>query len=259
MASKSSQNRPKASTSPHISDVSRNFVESEPRDESDAPPHHIGHRARLRERFLNGGAGALPDYEMLELVLFAAIRQGDVKPLAKNLLARFGSFADVIAAPRERLLEVKGVGDAIVAQLKIVEAAALRLARTKLIGKPALSSWSALVDYVTAAMARSSHEEFRVLFLDRKNALIADEVQGQGTVDHTPVYPREIVKRALELSASAVILVHNHPSGDPTPSKADIEMTREIANAAKALRIAIHDHIVVARGGVLSFKSLGLL
>lgn len=256
MASKSSQSRPKASTSPHISDVSRSFVQSELLA---ARPHYAGHRARLRERFLKGGADALPDYEMLELVLFSAIRQGDVKPLAKNLLARFGSFADVIAAPRERLLEVKGVGDAVVAQLKIVEAAALRLSRTKLIGKPALSSWAALVDYITAAMARSSHEEFRVLFLDRKNALIADEVQGQGTVDHTPVYPREIVKRALELSASAVILVHNHPSGDPTPSKADIEMTREIANAARALRIAIHDHIVVARGGVLSFKSLGLL
>jgi DNA repair protein RadC len=258
MASKSSQSRPKASTSPHISDVSRSFVEGEPLAE-DARSHYIGHRARLRERFLKGGADALPDYEMLELVLFSAIRQGDVKPLAKNLLARFGSFADVIAGPRERLLEVKGVGDAVVAQLKIVEAAALRLSRTRLIGKPALSSWSALVDYITAAMARSSHEEFRVLFLDRKNALIGDEVQGQGTVDHTPVYPREIVKRALELSASAVILVHNHPSGDPTPSKADIEMTREIANAARALRIAIHDHIVVARGGVLSFKSLGLL
>jgi DNA repair protein RadC len=259
MASKSSQNRPKASTSPHISDVSRSFVQGDALEDGAAPPHYIGHRARLRERFVNGGAEALPDYEMLELVLFAAIRQGDVKPLAKNLLARFGSFADVIAAPRERLLEVKGVGDAVVTQLKIVEAAALRLARTRLIGKPALSSWSALVDYITAAMARSSEEEFRVLFLDRKNALIADEVQGQGTVDHTPVYPREIVKRALELAASAVILVHNHPSGDPTPSKADIEMTREVANAARALRIAIHDHIVVARGGVLSFKSLGLL
>jgi DNA repair protein RadC len=208
---------------------------------------------------MNGGADALPDYELLEMVLFAAIPRGDLKPLAKDLIGRFGSFADVISAPRERLLEVKGVGDAVVAQLKVVEAAALRLSKTKLLGKPALSSWSALLDSVTAAMARTAHEEFRVLFLDRKNALIADEVQGQGTVDHTPVYPREIVKRALELSASAVILVHNHPSGDPTPSKADIDMTREIANAARALRIAIHDHIVVARGGVLSFKSLGLL
>jgi DNA repair protein RadC len=256
MASKSSQSRPKATTSPHISDVSQAFVAIE----TEAPaPHYLGHRARLRDRFLNGGADALPDYEMLELVLFAAIPRGDLKPLAKALLARFGSFDEVISASRERLLEVKGVGDAVIAQLKVIEAAALRLSKTKLLGRPALSSWAALLDYVTAAMARNSYEEFRILFLDRKNALIADEVQGQGTVDHTPVYPREIVKRALELSASAIILVHNHPSGDPTPSKADIDMTREIANAAKALRIAIHDHIVVARGGVLSFKSLGLL
>ncbi|HEY7977617.1 MAG TPA: DNA repair protein RadC [Rhizomicrobium sp.] len=256
MASKSSQNRPKATTSPHIFDVSQDFVTVE----TETPaPHYLGHRARLRDRFLNGGADALPDYEMLELVLFAAIPRGDLKPLAKALLARFGSFDEVISAPRERLLEVKGVGDAVIAQLKVIEAAALRLSKAKLLGRPALSSWAALLDYVTAAMARNNHEEFRVLFLDRKNALIADEVQGQGTVDHTPVYPREIVKRALELSASAIILVHNHPSGDPTPSKADIDMTREIANAAQALRIAIHDHIVVARGGVLSFKSLGLL
>ncbi|MGN6514484.1 MAG: RadC family protein [Rhizomicrobium sp.] len=257
MASKSSPDRPGAGTSPHISDIARAFEPGVAG--TNGQPHYLGHRARLRERFLNGGADALPDYEMLELVLFAAIRQGDVKPLAKTLLARFGSFADVIAAPRERLLEVKGVGEAVVAQLKIVEAAALRLSKTKLLGKPALSSWTALLDYCTAAMARNPQEEFRILFLDRKNALIADEVQGQGTIDHTPVYPREIVKRALELSASAVILVHNHPSGDPTPSKADIEMTREIANAARALRIAVHDHVVVARGGVLSFKSLGLL
>jgi len=259
MASKSSQSRPKASTSPHISDNSQSFVANQPAADSAAPPHYLGHRTRLRERFLNGGAEALPDYEMLELVLFAAIPRGDVKPLAKNLLGVFGSFADVVAAPRARLLEVKGVGDSVVAQLKIVEAAALRLSRTRLLGKPALSSWAALVDYVTAAMSRSTHEEFRILFLDRKNALIADEVQGQGTVDHTPVYPREILKRALELRSSAVILVHNHPSGDPTPSKADIDMTREIANAARALRISVHDHIVVARGGILSFKSLGLL
>ena len=256
MASKSSPGRPRVSTSPHISDVSLTFDQGETK----APaPHYLGHRARLRDRFLKGGAEALPDYELLEMVLFAAIPRGDVKPLAKALLARFGSFDEVLSASRERLLEVKGVGDAVVSQLKVIEAAALRLSRTKLLGRPALSSWPALLDYVTAAMARNSHEEFRILFLDRKNALIADEVQGQGTVDHTPVYPREIVKRALELAASALILVHNHPSGDPTPSKADIDMTREIANAARALRIVVHDHIVVARGGVLSFKSLGLL
>ena len=177
---------------------------------------HSGHRARLRARFLSGGAAAMPDYELLELALFAALPRKDTKPLAKALLKRFGSFAEVIAAPRERLLEVDGVGTSVVAQLKIVEGAAHRLARTRVIGQPALSSWAALLDYCTAAMARGTQEEFRVLFLDRKNVLIADEVQSRGTVDHTPVYPREILKRALELSASALILVHNHPSGDPT-------------------------------------------
>jgi len=214
---------------------------------------------RLRERFAKGGADAMPDYELLELTLFAALPRRDTKPLAKALLARFGSFAEVIAAPRTRLLEVKGVGETVVHHLKIVEAAAQRLARTRVINRPALSSWTALLDYCTAAMARSANEEFRVLFLDRKNILVADEVQNRGTVDHTPVYPREIIKRALELSASSIILVHNHPSGDPTPSKADIAMTREVASAAKALGIAVHDHLVIGRGGHASFKSLGLL
>jgi len=218
-----------------------------------------GHRERLRARFLNGGADAMPDYELLELTLFAAIPRRDTKPLAKALLARFGSFAEVIAAPRARLMEVKGVGEGVANHLKIVEAAAHRLAKTQVIGRPALSSWAALLDYCTAAMARSTNEEFRILFLDRKNVLIADEVQNRGTVDHTPVYPREIVKRALELLASAIILVHNHPSGDPTPSKADILMTREIAAAAKALGLAVHDHLVIGRSGHASFKSLGLL
>jgi len=218
-----------------------------------------GHRERLRARFLKGGAEAMPDYELLELALFAAIPRRDTKPLAKALLKRFGSFAEVIAAPRERLLEIEGVGDSVANQLKIVEAAAQRLAKTKVMGRPALSSWSALLDYCTATMARSEKEEFRVLFLDRKNHLIADEVQNRGTVDHTPVYPREIIKRALELGASSIILVHNHPSGDPTPSKADIAMTREIAGAAKALSISVHDHLVIGRGGHASFKSLGLL
>jgi DNA repair protein RadC len=218
-----------------------------------------GHRARLRERFVKGGAEAMPDYEMLELVLFAALPRRDTKPLAKALIARFGSFAEVIAAKRERLLEIPGVGDAVVNQLKIVEAAAQRLAKSKVIGRPALSSWAALLDYCMAAMARSQNEEFRVLFLDRKNVLVADEVQSRGTVDHAPVYPREIVRRALEHGASAIILVHNHPSGDPTPSRADIDMTREIAAAAKALKIAVHDHLVIGRHGHASFKSLGLL
>jgi len=237
-----------------VSDVAQSF-DAGRADE----PHYAGHRERLRERFLSGGADALPDYELLEMVLFAAIPRRDVKPLAKRLLAKFGTFADVIAAPRERLLDLDGVGDNVAAQLKIVEAAALRLSKTRVLNRPALSSWAALVDYCTAAMARTSHEEFRILFLDKKNTLVADEVQGRGTVDHTPVYPREIVKRALELSASAIILVHNHPSGDPAPSRADIEMTREIVNAARALHIAVHDHIVVGRNGTASFKALGLM
>jgi DNA repair protein RadC len=218
---------------------------------------NAGHRERLRARFLKSGAGSLPDYELLELTLFAAIPRRDTKPLAKQLLARFGSYAEVIAAPRQRLME--GVGEAVVNQLKIVEAAAARLTQAQVIGKPALSSWSALIDYCMATMARAPAEEFRVLYLDRKNVLIADEVQAKGTVDHAPVYPREIIKRALEHGASALILAHNHPSGDPTPSKADIAMTQEIANAAKALKITIHDHLVIGRGGHASFKSLGLL
>jgi DNA repair protein RadC len=225
-----------------------------PRDAAGA-----GHRARLRHRFRDGGADAMPDYELLELTLFAVLPRRDTKPMAKALLARFGSFADVIAAPRARLLEVKGVGEAVANHLKIIEAAAHRLAKTNVIGRAALSSWAALVDYCTAAMAREQAEQFRVLFLDRKNILIADEVQAKGTIDHTPVYPREIVKRALELGASSIILVHNHPSGDPTPSRADIEMTRDIASAAKALGIGLHDHLVIGRSGHASFKSLGLL
>jgi DNA repair protein RadC len=223
------------------------------------PDGHDGHRRRLRERFLKGGAEAMPDYELLELLLFAAVPRRDTKPLAKALIARFGSFAEVIAAKRERLMEVEGAGEAVVNQLKITEAAAQRLARSKVIGRPALSSWAALLDYCMAAMARSQTEEFRVLFLDRKNVLVADEVQSRGTVDHAPVYPREIVRRALEHGACALILVHNHPSGDPTPSRADIDMTRDIAAAAKALKIVVHDHLVIGRGGHVSFKTLGLL
>jgi DNA repair protein RadC len=218
-----------------------------------------GHRERLRTRFLKGGADAMPDYELLELTLFAAVPRKDTKPLAKALMARFGSFAEVIAAPRERLMEMPGVGEAVASHLKIVEAAARRAAQTKVIKRPALSSWAALLDYCTAAMAREPAEQFRILFLDRKNILIADEVQSRGTIDHTPVYPREIVKRALELSATAIILVHNHPSGDPTPSRADIEMTRDIEKAARALHITVHDHLVIGRAGHASFKSLGLL
>ena len=222
-------------------------------------PHYLEHRQRLRARFLDGGADALPDYELMELLLFGAIPRQDVKPLAKELLRHFGSFAEALGAPRERLLEVKGVGEVVVAQLKLIEAAALRLSKTRLLNRPALSSWNALLDYCAAAMARSPHEEFRVLFLDRKNNLVADEVQSVGTVDHAPVYPREIVKRALELDASALILVHNHPSGDPAPSRADIDMTQEIVRAAGALRLTVHDHLVSGRGGTASLTALGLM
>jgi DNA repair protein RadC len=230
----------------------------EPKD-GKAPPHYHGHRERLRARFLTGGSDALADYELLELVLFAAIPMKDVKPLAKQLIDRFGGFADVIAAPAERLREFPWVKDSVLAALKTVDAAAVKLARGRVINRPVLSSWEALLDYCTAAMGRNVTEEFRVLFLDRKNILIVEEVHQRGTIDHTPVYPREVVKRALELGASAIILVHNHPSGDPTPSRADIAMTREVQAAAKVLKIELHDHLVIGRGKHASFKALGLL
>ncbi len=226
--------------------------------EPDAP-HYLGHRERLRDRFMGGGPDALPDYEMLELILFRAISRADTKPLAKALLARFGSFGDVLAAPPDRLKEVKGVGDKIVFELKLIHAASVRLARKSVLARPALSSWTALIDYCTAAMAYENQEQFRILFLDRKNVMIADEVQSRGTVDHTPVYPREVIKRALELSATAIILVHNHPSGDPTPSQADITMTREIVEVAGKLNIAVHDHLIIGRNGHASFRALKLM
>lgn len=222
-------------------------------------PHFHGHRNRLRERLLEGGADALPDYELLEMTLFRAIPRGDTKPLAKELLKVFGSFAEVIAAPIERLKQVSGVGDAVVAELKVVEAAAHRLARSRVIKREILASWTAVIDYCRTAMAHAPREQFRIIFLDKKNQLIADEVQGEGTVDHTPVYPREVIKRALELSASAIILVHNHPSGDPTPSSADIEMTRRIAEIGGQLGVTLHDHIIVGRNGHTSFKGSRLI
>jgi DNA repair protein RadC len=224
-----------------------------------APDLRAGHRQRLKERFTNGGAEALPDYELLEMVLFGAIPRRDTKDLAKRLLERFGSFAEVINAPPERLKEIKGVGDTVVTHLKLVRAAALRLMRDSIMQRPVLASWASVVEYCRAAMGFEAREQFRILFLDKKNRLIADEVQQQGTVDHTPVYIREVVKRALELSASAIILVHNHPSGDPTPSRADIDMTRQIAEAARPLGIAIHDHIIVGRQGHASLKALRLM
>jgi len=226
---------------------------------SDDIPHFHGHRDRLRARFSEVGGDAVPDYELLELVLFRSIPRRDVKPLAKELVRRFGSFAEVLAAPPSRLQEVEGLGESVIVDLKIVEASARRLAKGAVAKRPVLSSWSSVLDYCRTAMAFMDKEQFRLLFLDKRNALIADEVQQSGTVDHTPVYPREIVKRALELSASALILVHNHPSGDPTPSSADIKITRDIIDIAGPLGIAVHDHIIVGREGHASLKGLKLI
>src|SRR5829696_2374784 len=222
-------------------------------------PHYHGHRDRLRARFTEAGGDALPDYELLELLLFRSIPRRDVKPVAKELIRRFGTFVETLGAPPARLMEMDGIGESVVTDLKIVEAAARRLATGAVAKRPVLSSWSAVIDYCRAAMAFADKEQFRLLFLDKRNALIADEVQQSGTVDHTPVYPREIVKRALELSASALILVHNHPSGDPSPSAADVKMTKEIAEVAKPLGIVIHDHIIVGRDGHASLKGLRLI
>lgn len=222
-------------------------------------PLHTGHRDRLRDRFRNGGPDALPDYELLELVLFRAIPRRDTKNLAKKLIARFGSFAEVVNAPEARLKEITGVGEAVVTELKLMHAAAMRLARTGLAQRPLLASGPDVLSYLTMAQAYEHREQFRILFLDKKNRLIADEVQGEGTVDHTPVYVREVVKRALELSATAIILVHNHPSGDPTPSRADIDMTKLVIDAGRPLGVIIHDHIIVGRSGHVSMRSLKLI
>jgi DNA repair protein RadC len=226
---------------------------------AEAAPHYHGHRERLRTRFREAGADAVSDYELLELVLFRAIPQRDIKPLAKELIAKFGSFAEVVAAAPARLAEVKGMGEAAITELKVVFAAAGRLARGQVRKRPVLSSWSNVLDYCRTAQAFAEKEQFRVLFLDKRNQLIADELQQVGTVDHTPVYPREVVKRALELSATALILVHNHPSGDPTPSRADIQMTQAIVDVAKPLGISVHDHIIVGKEGHASFKGLKLI
>lgn len=223
------------------------------------PSYLADHRARLRDRFMTGGASAMPDYELLELVLFRAIPRQDVKPLARRLIETFGDFNRVLTAPAARLEQVDGVGPAVVTELRIVEAAAQRMARARVMHRPILSGWDALLDYCHTAMAHREIEQFRVLYLDRKNVLIADEEQGRGTVDHVPVYPREIIRRALELNASALILVHNHPSGDPTPSDADITMTARIAQAADSMGIAIHDHLIIGKSRELSFRSQGLL
>lgn len=222
-------------------------------------PHYLGHRQRLKKRFLRAGENALADYELIELLLFLAVPRRDVKPMAKDLLTLFDSFAEVISAEPARLKEVSGVGDNVVIAFKMIREGALKLSQEQLLNKPVVSSWQALLDYCHASMAYHKKEQFRILYLNRKNVLIADELQQEGTVDHTPVYPREVIKRALELGASALILVHNHPSGDPTPSRDDIEMTKEINDAGKKLGVILHDHVIVAKGSHVSFKALGLL
>jgi len=232
---------------------------SEPKDQPAEEPHYHGHRERLRDRFHGAGPDALSDYELLEMVLFSARSRGDVKPLAKTLIKKFGSFAEVIHAPEARLREVDGIGDKTVTQLKLIAAAASRIAKGLLKQRTMLSSWNDVIGYCRTSMAFADKEQFRILFLDKRNQLIADEVQQIGTVDHTPVYPREVIKRALELSASAIILVHNHPSGDPTPSQADIQMTKAIVDIATPLGISVHDHIIVGKNGHASLKGMKLI
>ncbi len=223
------------------------------------PSYIRDHRKRLRERFMEGGAAAMPDYELLELVLFRSIPRQDVKPLARLLLDTFGDFNRVLTAPVERLKEAKGVGDAVITDLKILEATAHRMARARVMQRQVISSWDALLDYCHTTMAHRETEQFRVFYLDRKNVLIADEEQARGTVDHVPVYPREVAKRALELNASALILVHNHPSGDPTPSQSDMDMTNKIHSACVALGLTLHDHLIIGKSNELSFRAEGYL
>ncbi len=223
------------------------------------PPGHTGHRARMRGKLLTAGPDALLDHELLEMVLFLALPRRDTKPIARALLARFGSFANALTAPLSDLREIEGLGEAGAAALRTVQAAALRLARAEVMDHPVLNNWDRLLAYLTAALSRERVEQFRVLFLDTRNRLITDEAQARGTVNHTPVYPREVVRRALELQATALILVHNHPSGDPSPSRADIEMTQEVKAAAASLGIVLHDHLIVGNGRHLSFRREGLL
>jgi DNA repair protein RadC len=232
-----------------------------PKAKTARPPrqHYEAHRERLRERFRNGGHEALADYELLEILLFRTIPRADTKPLAKALIKRFGSLAEVLGAPEHLLREVEGCGQAVALDLKVVTASAQRMLKNDIQGREVLGSWGQVIDYCRSAMAFEPREQFRILFLDKKNALIADEVQQIGTVDHTPVYPREVVRRALELSATAIILVHNHPSGDPTPSRADIDMTKLIIETAKPLGIAVHDHIIVGKSGHASLRGQGFI
>jgi len=227
--------------------------------EHDGKAHYLGHRKRLRDRFLKSGPEALQDYELLELMLFQALPRGDTKPLAKKLLTRFETFSAVVTASPQELSTLDGVGEAVIAALKIAPAAAIRLAREDLLDRPIIGAWDQLLDYCHIAMAHEKIEQFRLLFLDKHNKLIADEIQQKGTVDHTPVYPREILKRALELNASAFVMIHNHPTGNPDPSKADIDMTLKVAKAAKALDIALHDHLIIGKSGYRSLRSMGYL
>ena len=222
-------------------------------------PHYLGHRQRLRERFTEHGADAFPDYQLLEMFLFRSVPRRDTKKMAKDLIQRFGSFAEVIGAPLERLTEISGIGESVATDLKLVEAAVKRVTKRRITERKSLGSWSEVIDHCRASMAFDDRESFRCLFLDKKNGLILDEVQGRGTVDHTPVYPREVMRRALELSASALVLVHNHPSGDPSPSTADVKMTLDLIAIGKPMGIAIHDHIIVGRNGHASLKGLGLI
>ena len=234
-------------------------IEAAPFSGGKQPSYIRDHRQRLRARFLSGGAQAMPDYELLELVLFRAIPRRGVKPLAHRLIEKFGDFNGVLSASPYQLSTLPGVGEAVITELKIIEAAAHRLSRAKVLRRQVISSWDALLDYCHTTMAHRETEQFRVFFLDRKSILIADEEQAQGTVDHVPVYPREVVKRALQLNASALILVHNHPSGDPTPSEADIRMTHQIEAAAATMGITLHDHIIIGKSCEISFRSEGHL
>lgn len=243
----------------HFAETPALFADFDPAPTGKQPSYIKDHRKRLRTRFLSGGPDAVPDYELLELVLFRAIPRQDVKPIAHALIAHFGDFNRVISATVEQLCEVKGVGEAVALELKIVEAAAHRLSRAKVMERPVISSWDALLDYCHTVMAHRDTEQFRILFLDTKNVLIADEAQSKGTIDHVPVYPREVVKRALELNAASLLLVHNHPSGDPTPSQADITITKQIEDAAKTMGISLHDHLIIGKSAELSFRATGLL
>ena len=222
-------------------------------------PHYKGHRQRLRERFLNGGPDALADYELIELVLFMAIPRRDVKPLAKTLLTTFGSLSELMAASIEELIKINGISENTAVAIKTTHSISSRAMKQELKQKPVLNNWTRLMDYCHATMAHEKKEHFRILFLNKKNELLADEIQGSGTVDHTPAYPREIMKRSLELGATAIILMHNHPSGDSTPSQADIDLTHQIIRAADPFNIHIHDHIIISRNGYSSMKNKGLI